>query len=240
MKYTWWLALLILVSVVWLWFQNNWKAVEREELRILASVDEIDRAVPVFAQFVLSQRLKLHEPVLVSRITLPMHVAGRTRDMVIDLRQRGRLLERWRGPVAVASDKPEVAVLQLPFPAPRLMSDELEITIAAAGIDHDHQDGAPRFFIETADSAYPDGNYRIAENEKKGDLSLSIWSFETPLEHWLSDFEHQPLPAVATLARQLLWLTLFVTAPFVLSRIVARTSLDTTPQSAAPQPQSTL
>jgi len=72
---------------------------------------------------------------------------------------------------------------------------EVEVVIDGGAISHEEKDRAPRVFVETDDQAYPDGNYRIASNEKKGDIGLTVWATRMIWQRWLAEGQDEPWEA---------------------------------------------
>jgi len=181
---------------------------------------EPELALPVYAQFTVTQTMNLKHLQNISAIEVPVYIPLTSRDLVVDLRHDGRLVERWRRPVSVAGTKKGMATLELPFVEPRNLNGSYELTLAAASIAVPLRDEAPRVFIESADDRYPDGHYRIAANDKSGDVGLRLVQVETVWSDWVSRWQRRPWAETAQAISLFLALSLFSTVPNILVRVL--------------------
>lgn len=170
------LALVVILGL--LGWVSSQRVSEREVVTILSSHDA-DLALPVFAQFTVTQSLWFKEPLLVNRFVVPMYLPREAVPIRLTLRQDGKVISRWSVPPPPRGAGEQLSAgiheIEVLMPAPRWLAGKLELHFDGSGIEYDRQGQAPRLFTESDDTAYPGGNYRIAENEKQGDVSLRVY-----------------------------------------------------------------
>lgn len=174
--------------------------VEQSALRITASHDKpAEQGEPVFAQFVMTQTLQLQDVAKINRLIIPLQRTRESEDpLVIDLKRRGELQQRWRYRGGTGETAQEISFTLEP---PLLLDQNLEIVFSASDVSHDEQESAPRIFIEPAGSYYPYGSYRIAENEKLGDVALELRQLRLHSDILRQNWQTSPL-LVAGMAGQ--------------------------------------
>lgn len=138
-------------------------------LEIRAPHDKPDQGLPVFAQFTVTQRLIGVEPMEAVRLEVPVYWPEDSEWLKVDLLQDGELRGRWR---VQPPEQDVITEMQLAFMSPVRLEGDLEVKFSGEHIAHEDQAKAPRIFIESADYVFPNGNYRIAENEKEGDVAV--------------------------------------------------------------------
>ncbi len=148
-------------------------------LRIQAAQEEY-LAQKVFAQFVYTQTITFDRPARITELVVPMYVPQNSMPLKIRLFQEGRPIYSWVYPPE--GEGRGVVEARLPFAAPTMLGGSLEVRFDGSAIDHDHQAQAPRLFIEPKNEGYRGGNYRIASNEKWGDISLGFMETKTNYE----------------------------------------------------------
>lgn len=212
---------------IWL-FQYEEEAV----IHILAP-READAAIPLYAQFIVTQTFQLHEPVVATRFVIPLLVTRSIYALDVALHQDGAVLRQWDYSLSSGySSEKEIRELVFSFDTPTVLEGNFELEFSASEIDHEHRDLAPQVFVETANSAYPDGNYRIASNEKQGDIGMALYAQH---QQWVSLWQlwqRQPAVAVSHVTLGMLVLMLVSSLPHVLARSAARTMNGTRSQSA--------
>jgi hypothetical protein len=166
--------------------------VTRPAVEIEASQDTLTNVVPVFAQFVVTQTLHLDTAGPVTHIELPVYEMALGQRLQVTLRGQQTVGE-WD---LMTTARGEVVPVQLSLSPAQMLTGDFELTIAAGSISHEDKDIAPQLFIQTADDYYPDGNYRIANNEKSGDVALVMFERVTNWQEYQEDWRHQPLNAV--------------------------------------------
>lgn len=178
-KLVWLASALIVIALVW--YGVNWLLcyVERPALTILAAHDVPGNGLPVFAQFIFTQTLKLHEPIEATKLVVPIYFPLQNSPIQVDLKNGDKLLQRWRYQSRFEETTKEVVLV---FDPPLQLQGDLELIFNARQVAYEDQAKAPRVFVETADANYPDGNYRIAENVKQGDIGMSLWQRQSHLE----------------------------------------------------------
>lgn len=171
------------VGVIWvatgvMWAVYLAEPVEYQVVNITAATDVPDLGLPVFSQFVYTQRIVLHQPTLASRLEIPLWVPDKA--PTVRVRQAGVVVQEWsrRGDYV--------------WPQPQELVGDVEIEISGRHLMHDEAEVAPRVFVESDDAAYPDGSYRVALNEKKGDIALTLYGQRTRGEALLAAWRDRP------------------------------------------------
>lgn len=152
----------------WVWLSEYEEMIG---LEIRAPHDLPEQGLPVFAQFTVTQRISLDKPLEAVWLEVPIYWPEDSEWLKIDLLQDGELRGRWR---VKPPEQDVITETQLPLAAPVKLAGDLEVKFSGEHIAHEDQQKAPRIFIESADYVFPDGNYRIAENEKEGDVALAF------------------------------------------------------------------
>ncbi len=163
---------------------------EMSFLRILGSTEK-DLSLPVFAQFIVTQTLSFDRPFLAKELMVPLYLPSDPLPIKISLYEDGKLITWWKYPLETYSEGSKVA--HLPFTVPMRLQGESELRFDGSSIPYDLQDRAPRLYKETFDAAYPKGNYRIAENQKEGDIALEFIEQKTNLELFLAKLQDDPI-----------------------------------------------
>lgn len=200
---------LVAVGAIWVaagvvWTVYLARPLEYQAVNITAAADVPDLGLPVYAQFVYTQRLVLHQPALVSRLELPLLVPGQA--PTVRVIQAGVVVQEW-------SKEADYV-----WPQPQELVGNVEIEISGRHLTHEEAEQAPRVFIESDDAAYPDGNYRVADNEKKGDIALTLYGRRTRGEALLRAWHDRSGPMAG---RSVFYLTLIFAAsvfPLVVGR----------------------
>ena len=208
------LSLLVVVgAVVWLW---NWGAVERDNVFLdIESSRESELALPVFAQFTMTQTIEFQSDALISQLVLPMYAPDGAQEISIDLRDAdGGVLEHWQ------YQPREFGVIDavLDLSSPRVLGGKLEVYLEAPLVDHDHKEQAIGLFTESFDEAYPYGNYRIAQNEKSGDISLTFFERVSNWELFVRDLQDDLMESLIVVFKILLLVIFVAIIPHVLVR----------------------
>lgn len=140
----------------------------------------------MFAQFTATQKLTLDRPVLVSNLIVPLYVPEHSQPLKIRLYNQGRVVGSWV--YSARTNQKGIIEASLPITVPILLESKVEVLFDGSAILYDDKDRAPRLFIESEDSIYPYGNYRIAGNEKQGDVSLKMVEEKQQYILWLERF----------------------------------------------------
>ncbi len=221
MRYSFYFSAVLLLTIICVGWWWGCQYEEKTAVDILASHDIAELGVPVFAQFTITQKIFLKDLISVTRLVVPMYFSENSEFMQVDLRRRGKLVQRWRYGSGVSD---EIINVELEMQPTQLLEGEIEIVFSAAHIDHENQDRAPKIFIEKSDANYPDGNYRIADNEKKGDVGLALMERNRKWELWLEELIKYPLLNTALIIKVVLIIMLIILLPQVLVRSVRGSS----------------
>lgn len=211
------LSLIVLIVIIGIasWVMTWWLIghEERTAVVINAPHDIAEKGLPVFAQFVVTQKLRIDTPALMTRLEVPMFFPTDSEWLKIDLRKDRRLLYRWRYRPDVTD---RIAMANLVFDVPQNLSGELELVFDGSHIPHDFQHLAPRLFIEGADYYYPAGNYRIAENKKNGDIGLTMFTKVTRMQVAQERWQKNHWLAAMQITQGLLISLLLMSVPFMI------------------------
>jgi len=187
-------------------FLGRWLSVIEEYAVVeIMSSQEPELGLPVYAQFIVTQRLRIEEPVEAVSLFVPMHVPDTSLPFTVRLLQGDRVVREWQ---SVSGDYSLIGLTSL--------SGEIEIEFDGSEITHEQKDTAPRLYAESLDSAYPIGNYRIAENEKEGDVGLTITARRLRIDRFLSEWRDQPLRGSVQIGAVLLLFLLLGVLPWVM------------------------
>jgi hypothetical protein len=201
---------------VWTWLDMP---EENRVIDIMAS-REPDLALPVYAQFTVTQLLDLEKPVRLHHLEVPIYFPAQTEaEMLAEVRGGQQIIWRWR----IRPEQTGVVVVHLPLLSAEPVSGQLELEFAAPGISHEGQADAPRLFVESADEQYPRGHYRIAENDKQGDVSLSLYEQRAVRDRLLEAAVRRPHKVAGQAVAAALGLLLVASLPSVLARTLSRT-----------------
>ncbi len=203
-------GILLLVFGWWGW---NWLGQYQEfaAIRILAAHDVPENGMPVFAQFIVTQTLRVEEPFEATKIVVPIYWPEETEELQIDLRRNGKLVQRWRRQGEAGRTWEEVFEIN---PAVWLDGD-LEVVFNGSKIAHENQARAPRVFVEKADPNYPDGHYWIAENNKEGDVEMKLVGRSMLWEKMWSGYKEAPLLGIRDALMGLLGVWFIIAFPGV-------------------------
>lgn len=199
---------LLAVAAVW---AGWWLTQTHEEsaINIQAAYDVPDLALPVFAQFVVTQHIMIDEPALLTELVVPLYAPAESQWLRVDLRRGEDLIRRWR---YHPSEFEKVVFAELPIAPAQIIDGNLQIVFSGQHIMHEEQAHAPRLFVEPSMSSYRDGGYRIAQNAKVGNVSLELYEQVTNKDLLVQRWNSQPLETLA----QGLWMSLAVLSICVL------------------------
>jgi hypothetical protein len=186
---------------------------EREAINILAS-REPELGLPIYSQFVVTQRIKFNRLTSVLALSFPVYFSSEDKKLQVEVLKDGRLVDRWRYVPKKPGEVEEAWLLVRPA---KLLEGEVEIRFGAEDVSHEEKEEAPRIFADTEDAAYPDGNYRIAENEKKGDVGLKVIERVSRWDKKVDFWSEKPLELAMYAAKLLLVLLMVSALPFVIA-----------------------
>ena len=186
----------------------------------ITAAEEDYLAQRVFAQFVYAQTLKFNRSARITELTVPMHLPDHAMPIKIRLFQDGKPVYSWIFP----RDEKQSGVVEahLQFATPTLLERNMEVMFDGSAIDHDHQDFAPGLFIEPKNEGYRGGNYRIASNEKSGDISLGFTETKIKYEIFMERFGNNPIGSIAFLLLVLAGVFTIGLFPSIMARLFVR------------------
>ena len=173
-----------------------------------------DLGLPVFAQFTVTQTLSLPTTIRVQSVVVPMYIPDNALPIEVVLRRNGSEVSKWQLDVSHSG----TVDVQLPLAKPILLDGNLEVFFDGQQIAYQDRLQAPRLFVESADANYPYGHYRIAGNDKAGDISLHLIAIKTNGENFKQVLSNAPL---ANLPKVGLWIVLgilILCLPFIIFR----------------------
>ncbi len=209
-----WIRIVQIVLALSVFVGGGYYATERVEevaVNIKAATDIPDLGLPVYAQFIVTQKLQLNDIVDARALVVPMYVPVVSQPVVIRMFRNGKRLYEWDLP----TDALGVADVYLPL-SDVLLDGDIEVQFDGSAILHEDKDLAPRLFVESQDLAYPGGNYRIANNEKEGDISLRITEEVPRWQWWYHRYDSRRLDMVAQIVFILLGFVLLWQLPRIL------------------------
>lgn len=209
------LTILLLIGMVggaW-WWLNELE--DHTVIHILAS-QEPDLGLPIFAQFTAVQIVTLDRPVVLGRLVVPVYFPVADTTLTVDLVSEEELLWRWRvRPLSLGT-----VPVDLPLPEIPVRAGQLAVEFSAAHVGHDRAAEAARLFVEPDDSKYAQGNYRIAGNQKQGDISLKVVERRSVKVRVWESFQQRPLVMVAAAGRVGLLGLLLLALPGVMASVI--------------------
>lgn len=158
------------------------------EVVTIEAAQEVELAVPVYAQFVVTQTVVVPERVRLAVLELPLAVPEGGQSILVRVEQGSLVIEKWR----YEPEESGVQMVRLELERPVRVQGELEVVIDGSHIAHGDQSKAPGVFIEPADYAYPDGNYRIADNVKEGDVAMRLLGKRSRLALVIEEWQQEP------------------------------------------------
>ena len=208
-SHTWTLIILHLVLWTALGYGIFLYAQEPRELQVLKILgsNEKDLSLPIYAQFIATQTLFFDRPLIAAEFAIPLYLPIEPLPIKISLYQNGKLLTWWKYPIEIHDRSEGYKTAHLRFMPSIPLQGNVELRFDGSDIPHELQDHAPRLFTETFDSAYPNGNYRIANNEKKGDISLGLIEQKTNYQIFSEDMQKNSFGAAIQILR---WLSIFL------------------------------
>lgn len=172
-------------------------------------------ALPVYAQFVVTQKFVLPDATPIMALVLPLYVPEPGSTLTITLRQDGAQVEQWRHQLPNSGIQNERLLLS----QPRHLIGTFELEVDGQTIPAQLAEQAPRVFVEGDNQAYPNGNYRVANNEKEGDVGLTVVTERTHWQQWLENWRHRPLGQAGAVGYWLVVLVLVGALPYTLTGV---------------------
>lgn len=219
-------GVLFIISAVlaglFLYYGSNYlyATVESPALVISAPLD-IHTTVPIFSQFSVTQIIYMDRIIKSSFLEIPMHVSRGQDEITIKLLHNGMFADMWR--VKPEADS-SLQWIRLPLEPAQLLGGLLEITISAENISHENAEFAPRVFVESGDNYFPHGHYRIAINDKKGDIAMRIIEPRLRIDTLIDRYAHNYSLIASAVLRITAIILLLMALPFVAYRQIAMIS----------------
>lgn len=218
---------------------TGWWLAQTEPVVVVAidaAYDVPENGLPIYAQFVATQTLSFDTEILATHLRVPIYRSTEGQvPLTIAVRMDQRTVARWRyADVELAKAR----MTDLPFAYPTPLRGTVEVSFSASQIAVADKATAPRIFIETADENYAEGNYRIAANEKQGDIGMHVVAQKTRGELLLALWRDKPIRGLQRVFVYVLLFLLFTILPLSISSAFLtknRTPEATTIQTAAVQ-----
>ena len=198
-----WLELKIAIALICVlvggWWVIEWvKAdVSYKAIEITAAHDVPENGLSVFAQFDVTQTIEVDEQFKATKLIVPIYWPEDSEWLLIELWQDGRLVHRWR---QQPGKNGEVEKVVLGLDHYQWLGGDLSVYFNGKHIEYVDQSKAPRLFFESANEHFPYGNYRIAMNEKWGDIELVFEGHKPRYEMLWKDWQEKPLDLIAKTA----------------------------------------
>lgn len=174
----------------------------------------------VFAQFIYAQTVTFDRPARITELRIPMNLPEHPMPLKIRLFQEGKPMYSWIYPLE--EDTHGVIEARLAFAAPMLLDGNLDVVFDGSTIDHDHKDFAPGLFIEPKNEGYRGGSYRIASNEKGGDISLAFTETKTKYEIFREKLQNNTISEIPQILFVVALLLLLFQLPSILADFFSR------------------
>ena len=126
--------------------------------------------LPVYAQFVVTQEIHLVSPIYFQELRVPLYLPSQAEPIKVSFYRNGQPVYAWK----TSSIFEGGGEMSFRLPQPMLVDGDLEVRFDGKDIAHDHADFAPAVYTEDDNAAFNLGNYRVAENAKEGDISMSF------------------------------------------------------------------
>lgn len=181
------------------------------------AITSSDKTVYFFDTQVVTQHIEMDEPALITRLEVPWYPPTVDTPVTVEIRRYGKLLSRW--PVLTVGDGSS-AVLSLSFSTPQYIDGILDVSFSAPTIDRAHLAVAPKLFLEPLDESFPSGHYRIADEEKQGDIQMRLIGQKKRIEILKYNFTQNPMLGIGTVSSFLVGICLLAALPSVLKRSV--------------------
>lgn len=166
-------------------------------IHILGGVEQ-NLAKPVFAQFIATQTLRIQGQHTISALVIPLYIPATPQSITIKLYNNDSFVTWWKIPTN-NSQRNGIFYVRLPFIVPTSLKGNIEVQLNGSQIAYADQGSAPGFFVESDDAAYPYGNYRIAQNQKQGDIAMELIEQKANFTLYLEDFSKDPVGRITFL-----------------------------------------
>lgn len=188
-------------------------------VEITAAHDVPENGLRVFAQFTVAQSLHFDQSHLVKALKIPIYWPEDSEWLRVDLTRNGRLVGRWRlQPLAESGTE----VRQLSIETALLLDGDLEVLFDGQHVAYQDQDRAARIFIETSDQDYSKGHYRIAQNDKEGDIGMSFVAERIRWERFATEWGNNPAIMVDKILKLIYGIILVGCIPFVIADVFSK------------------
>lgn len=215
MQLTKWFVVIVVTIVISVFIVMGSRWFNQEEDYVLLEIKaprNRQLMLPVFAQFTVTQLIRLPQLAAVAALNVPLYVSDRQGSLRVEIRQRDRLIQRWHYyPENIGLTE---AVFEVAPPV--LLEGDIEIVFSAPQIGHAQRHLALGLFVETAGNYYPTGHYRVADNDKEGDVGLAVVGRQLKSEDWLKAWKNDLRGKIIKLNMGILLLLLMVSFPMVL------------------------
>jgi len=166
--------------------------------------------LPIYSKFYVTQSVAFSEPVILSRIDIPIRQPyGYTSDIFIVIQTDTE--EKQESNFKISGDIQDLSVpLNFSKPARNMM-----ILISAADVSWKVKDiAAPRVYREQSKKGYKDGQMTIVGINKDGNIALSAYASYSKINHMKNQFMGSPT-ILARWLRNLLFIFLISVGPIV-------------------------
>lgn len=192
------LTVLIASLLAWDWFS----AFETRSFVDILTPQNLDSFVEVYDQFIVTQRVRIERPVQLSGLSLPLFIRKAEGEITIRIWHDGKTIAEFTKNMAQL--RTGETVIEPKFAEPVNVDREVEVEVSSTAASSEN---APLLYVEKADDAYLYGNYRIADNEKKGDVDMKLFERISRVDLLREKFAASPIDVMS---KSLKWILLVV------------------------------
>lgn len=183
----------IVIIIAFIGYYWLYQPVVRDAVHIMAPRGD-ENQVPVFAQYIIRQSIHLDQTfVRASSMIVPMYVPDRNTYIIVRLYRNGLKVKDWHTAFQESGNIEYI----IPFDRTILLDGDIIVEFDGSHIRNGDEDKTPRIYIEKADDAYPFGNYQVAQNQKEGDVALTLRETVSQAHVFNERFAVSPLGSIA-------------------------------------------
>lgn len=228
----WWVSVVLLAAIAAAAWWHLDQVTQEPWLTIAAPLDA-PNPLPVYDQFVVTQTIQAPGSALVTSMQIPLMIPTNTpvEPLHVKLRRGEKTVAAWHYlPPAEDATPNTIITAELPLTPPQLLDGTIEVIFSTPHVTAEHAGRALAVLVETAGDIFPAGSYRIADNEKHGDIGLTFISAVRGW-HYLEEAWQQDAWNVATKTMlAVCGLILVWNVPYILARNGGHTTAGTTAQ----------
>ena len=168
--------------------------VEVPYVKIQAPVDNPDDTEPIHGSHVVRQTLGVTDSFNFSRISIPFYVRKSEGLVWVVIREQGQDIVDFE--YDLSQEPSGFTELSFVPDAPITVTQDLDVVISS-DVPNAEYERAGAVFIEKADYVYSLGNYFVGDNEKQGDVGMTLFEMVSRYELLWKDFSKRPIDSLA-------------------------------------------